>query len=360
MSTSGPTRKSVASRSPASATARAASCRALSSTATPTPPARAGADARRLGGYRRRRRFVAAFDVDADKVGLDLGKAISASINNTIKFADVPELGVLVQGPTFDGLGKYYREVVEESPAGRSTSRRPCATPEPTCWSRTSRSVPKKHSATARSGARRRRRFRQCDPVFIASNPEWAKKFERGRADHRRRHQEPGRRDDHAPLARTTVRRPRSRDRQHVPAELRRQHGLQEHGRAALHQEGLEDSVGHEPDRSGHQHRPRAHRPLRPCAVAQRHKWAYIRLEGRNFGDVPLNVELKLEVWDSPNSAGVIIDAVRCAKLALDPRHRWSAARPIGVLHEVAADPVPRRRSPPNGGGILIRFIMAG
>ena len=84
-------------------------------------------------------------------------------------------------------------------------------------------------------------------------------------------------------------------------------------------------------------------------------KWAYIRLEGRNFGDVPLNVELKLEVWDSPNSAGVIIDAVRCAKVAKDRGIGGPLARPVGVLHEVAAGAVPRRGGPRHGGGLRPR-----
>ncbi len=89
----------------------------------------------------------------------------------------------------------------------------------------------------------------------------------------------------------------------------------------------------------------------------QDRKWAYIRLEGRNFGDVPLNLELKLEVWDSPNSAGVIIDALRCAKLALGPRHRRPARGSVGVLHEVAAGAAPRRRGVPHGGGVRGRGV---
>ena len=84
-------------------------------------------------------------------------------------------------------------------------------------------------------------------------------------------------------------------------------------------------------------------------------KWAYIRLEGRNFGDVPLNIELKLEVWDSPNSAGVIIDAVRCCKVALDRGIGGPLARPVGVLHEVAAGAVPRRRGARDGRGVRPR-----
>ena len=133
-----------------------------------------------LGGYHVGDvEFVAAFDVDADKVGLDLGKAIFASINNTIKFADVPELGVLVQrGPTFDGLGKFYREVVEESPA------------EPVDVAQALRDARADVLVSYlpgrfRGGAALLRAgrvdagvgFVNAIPVFIASNPEWAKKF---------------------------------------------------------------------------------------------------------------------------------------------------------------------------------------
>ena len=86
-------------------------------------------------------------------------------------------------------------------------------------------------------------------------------------------------------------------------------------------------------------------------------KWAYIRLEGRNFGDVPLNIELKLEVWDSPNSAGVIIDAVRCCKLALDRGIGGPLAGPVGLLHEVAGGAVPRRRGPRDGRAVRRRRV---
>ena len=91
-------------------------------------------------------------------------------------------------------------------------------------------------------------------------------------------------------------------------------------------------------------------------------KWAYIRLEGRTFGDVPLNVELKLEVWDSPNSAGVVIDAVRCAKLAMDAGIGGDAARPLGVLHEVAGGPVHRRAGSDDGRGVHygVRSVQTG
>ena len=157
--------------------------------------------------------------------------------------------------------------------------------------------------------------------------------------DRRRRHQEPGRRHHRAPHPRPPVRGPRHRARPHVPAQRRREHGLHEHARAraAGVEEDLEDPVRHQPDRQRHR-APTTCTSARPTTSPwlEDRKWAYIRLEGRNFGDVPLNVELKLEVWDSPNSAGVIIDAVRCAKLGLGPRHRRPAARPVGLLHEVA------------------------
>ena len=164
--------------------------------------------------------------------------------------------------------------------------------------------------------------FVNAIPVFIASDPEWAQKFtDAGLPDRRRRHQEPGRRDDRPPRSRPAVRRPRAGARPHLPAQLRRQHGLQEHAgaRAARVEEDLEDPVGHEPDRPGHLSESDVHiGPSDHVPWLDDRKWAYIRMEGRNFGDVPLNIELKLEVWDSPNSAGVIIDALRCAKIGLD------------------------------------------
>ena len=159
----------------------------------------------------------------------------SASINNTIKFAEVPDLGVLVQrGPTFDGLGKFYREVVEESPAepvdvaqALRDARADVLVSYLPVGSEDAQSYYAQACLDAGVG------FVNAIPVFIASNPEWAQEVRgRGRADRRRRHQEPGRRDHHPPPARPALRRPRPRDRQHLPAQLRRQHGLQEHARA--------------------------------------------------------------------------------------------------------------------------------
>ena len=133
-----------------------------------------------LGGYHVGDvEFVAAFDVDADKVGLDLGKAISAGINNTIKFADVPDLGVLVQrGPTFDGLGKFYREVVEESPAEPidvARALRDARADVLVSYLPVGSEDAQRYYAQAAIDAGVG--FVNAIPVFIASNPEWARKF---------------------------------------------------------------------------------------------------------------------------------------------------------------------------------------
>ena len=182
-----------------------------------------------FGGYRVRDiEFVTAFDVDALKVGKDLSEAIEASQNNTIKFADVPNLGVeVLRGPTEDGLGEYYRQMIEESAA------------EPVDVAQVLRDkkvdvlvsyLPvgseRADKAYAQAAMDAGCAFVNCLPVFIASDPEW-----------------------------------------------------------------LDDR-----------------------------KFAFVRLEGTTFGDVPLSLEYKLQVWDSPNSAGIVIDAVRAAKIALD-RH---------------------------------------
>ena len=278
-----------------------------------------------LGGYHVRDLVpVAAFDVDQTKVGTDLGKAIGAGLNNTVRFADVGEVGVTVQrGPTFDGLGKYYREVVEESPAPPVDVAQALrdADADVLVWY-----LPV-GSETAQ------RYYAQCCldagvafvnaiPVFIASDPEWARKFRDAGV--------PIVGDDIKSQVGSTIvhrdpdpplRGPRPRPRPHLPAERRWEHGLQEHARARSPrvEEDLEDPSGHQPDRRQPPRRDDVHiGPSDHVPWLKDRKWAYIRMEGRNFGDVPLNLELKLEVWDSPNSAGVIIDAVRCAKLALD------------------------------------------
>jgi len=267
--------------------------------------------------------FVAAFDVDAAKVGLDLGKAISAGTNNTIKFANVGQLEVEVQrAPTFDGLGKYYRETVEESPAEpvdvaqvlRDTDAEVLVSYLPVGSEEAQRFYAQ---ACLDAGVA----FVNAIPVFIASDPEWAAKFEaanvpivgddiksqvgatithrmlarlfedRGTAiDRTYQLNFGGNMDFKNMLERTRLESKKISKTQSVTSQI---------------EQGIESDNVH----IG----PSDHVPW-----LEDRKWAYIRLEGRNFGDVPLNIELKLEVWDSPNSAGVIIDAVRCCKIALD------------------------------------------
>ena len=267
--------------------------------------------------------FVAAFDVDAAKVGLDLGKAVFAGQNNTIRFASVGELGVSVlRGPTFDGLGKYYRQTIEESPA------------EPVDVTRVLRDTradvlvsylpvgsedAQKHYAQCAIDAGVA--FVNAIPVFIASDPEWAAKFTEANV--------PIVGDDiKSQVGATIVHRILARLFEDRGLVLDRTYQLNVGGnmdfKNMLERERLESkkisktqSVTSQID-NGIASDDVHIGPSDHVAWLEDRKWAYIRLEGRNFGDVPLNVELKLEVWDSPNSAGVIIDALRCAKIAKD------------------------------------------
>jgi myo-inositol-1-phosphate synthase len=277
-----------------------------------------------LGGYHVGDvEVVAAFDVDATKVGLDLSKAIFAGHNNTIRFAEVGELGVTVsRGPTLDGLGKYYRLEVDESPAEPvdvSEVLRRTRADVLVGYLPVGSEEAQRHYAAAclEAGVA----FVNAIPVFIASDPEWAGRFteagvpiigddiksqvgativhrilarlfeDRGMAlDRTYQLNVGGNMDFKNMLERERLESKRISKTQSVTSQL--QHGIRDDD---VHI-GPSDHVSWLADR----------------------KWAYLRLEGRNFGDVPLNMELKLEVWDSPNSAGVIIDAVRCAKIALD------------------------------------------
>jgi myo-inositol-1-phosphate synthase len=277
-----------------------------------------------LGGYHVGDvEFVAAFDVDADKVGLDLGKAIAAGPNNTIKFANVGDLGVSVQrGPTFDGLGEFYRDTVEESPAEPvdvAQALRDARADVLVSYLPVGSEQAQRHYAQACLDAGVA--FVNAIPVFIASDPEWAAKFANAGV--------PIVGDDiKSQVGATIVHRILARLFEDRGAALDRTYQLNFGGNMDFKnmlerkrlkskkisktqsvtsqiEQGIEDEHVH----IG----PSDHVPW-----LDDRKWAYIRLEGRNFGDVPMSVELKLEVWDSPNSAGVIIDAVRCAKVALD------------------------------------------
>ncbi|HEX5614535.1 MAG TPA: inositol-3-phosphate synthase [Acidimicrobiia bacterium] len=277
-----------------------------------------------LGGYHVGDvEFVAAFDVDASKVGIDLGKAIHSGPNNTVKFADVPDLGVAVlRGPTFDGLGTYYREVVEESPAAPvdvARALRDARADVLVSYLPVGSEEAQRFYAQACLDAGVA--FVNAIPVFIASDPEWAQKFtdagvpivgddiksqvgativhrilsrlfeDRGLAiDHTYQLNFGGNMDFKNMLERERLLSKKISKTQSVTSQI-------------------DQGISSEDVHIG----PSDHVPW-----LQDRKWAFIRLEGRNFGDVPLNVELKLEVHDSPNSAGVIIDAVRCAKIALD------------------------------------------
>src|SRR4030081_3905329 len=277
-----------------------------------------------LGGYHVGDvEFVAAFDVDAAKVGLDLGQAVFAGQNNTIRFSPVGEIGVEVQrGPTLDGLGKYYRQTIEESPAEpvdvaevlRATGADVLVSYLPV-----GSELAQKQYAQACLDAGVA--FVNAIPVFIASNPEWAQKFTDAGV--------PIVGDDiKSQVGSTIVHRILSRLFEDRGVVLDRTYQLNFGGnmdfKNMLERERLESKkisktqavtsqLEHGVESDAVHIGPSDHVPW-----LEDRKWAYIRLEGRNFGDVPLNLELKLEVWDSPNSAGVIIDAVRCAKLALD------------------------------------------
>ncbi|WP_298338343.1 inositol-3-phosphate synthase [Ferrimicrobium sp.] len=267
--------------------------------------------------------FVAAFDVDATKVGVPLSKAIFAGRNNTIKFAEVPESQVMVQrGPTFDGLGKYYRESIEESPL------------EPVDIVEALRAVQadvlvaylpvgseKAQKFYAQACIDAKVAFVNAIPVFIASDPEWAAKFTAAGV--------PIVGDDiKSQVGATIVHRTLARLFEDRGLVIDRTYQLNVGGnmdfKNMLERERLESkkisktqSVTSQID-NGIEADDVHIGPSDHVPWLEDRKWAYIRLEGRNFGDVPLNIELKLEVWDSPNSAGVIIDAVRCAKIALD------------------------------------------
>ena len=277
-----------------------------------------------LGGYHVADvEFVAAFDVDAAKVGLDLGKAIFSGQNNTVRFAPVGELGITVQkGPTFDGLGKYYRQTIEESPASDVdvvAALKAAKADVLVSYLPVGSEEAQKHYAQCAIDAGVG--FVNAIPVFIASNPEWAKKFEDAGV--------PIVGDDiKSQVGATIVHRILARLFEDRGMVLDRTYQLNVGGnmdfKNMLERERLESkkisktqSVTSQID-NGIAADDVHIGPSDHVAWLEDRKWAYIRLEGRNFGDVPLNIELKLEVWDSPNSAGVIIDALRCCKVAMD------------------------------------------
>ncbi|MEI6119869.1 MAG: inositol-3-phosphate synthase [Actinomycetes bacterium] len=277
-----------------------------------------------LGGYHISDiKFVAAFDVDAKKVGLDLVDAMWASENNTIKFSEVAKTGVIVQrGHTLDGLGKYYRETIEESdaaPVNIVETLKANKVDVLICYLPVGSEQAAKFYAQCAIDAGCA--FVNALPVFIASDPVWAKKFEDAGL--------PIVGDDiKSQVGATITHRIMARLFQDRGVHLDRTYQLNVGGnmdfKNMLERDRLESKKISKTQSVTSQlshDLGSANVHIGPSDYVQwldDRKWAYVRLEGRAFGDVPLNLEYKLEVWDSPNSAGVIIDALRCAKIGLD------------------------------------------
>ena len=277
-----------------------------------------------LGGYHIRDiEFSAAIDIDKNKVGRDLSEAIYTWPNNTYKFADVPRSGVPVaRGMTHDGLGQYLSKIIQKAPGSTADIVRllketktdvvvnylPVGSEEATKWY---------VEQVLEAGCA----FVNCIPVFIAREKYWQRRFEQKKL--------PVIGDDIKSQVGATI-------THRVLTRLFRERGVRLERTSQLNVGGNTDFLNML-ERS----RLESKKISKTNAVASMldydlgeknihigpsdyvewlddRKWAYIRMEGRTFGDVPLNLEMKLEVWDSPNSAGVVIDAVRCAKLALD------------------------------------------
>ncbi|MFY9677555.1 inositol-3-phosphate synthase [Glutamicibacter protophormiae] len=267
--------------------------------------------------------FVSAFDVDAKKVGLDLSEAILASENNTIKIADVPTTGVTVQrGHTLDGLGKYYRETIEESaaePVDIVQSLKDDKVDVLVCYLPVGSEKAAKFYAQCAIDAGVA--FVNALPVFIAGTPEWAQKFTDAGV--------PIVGDDiKSQIGATITHRVMAKLFEDRGVVLDRTYQLNVGGnmdfknmleRDRLESKKISKTQAVTSNTSAELGEDDVHiGPSDYVAWLDDRKWAFVRLEGRNFGDAPVNLEYKLEVWDSPNSAGVIIDAVRAAKIALD------------------------------------------
>jgi myo-inositol-1-phosphate synthase len=278
----------------------------------------------KLGGYHVRDiEFTAAFDIDSDKVGKDLSEAIWAGQNNTMKFADVPRLDVPVhRGMTHDGLGKYLKEKITKAPGETDdivailkethtdvvVSYLPVGSEQATKWY---------VEQILEAGCS----FVNCIPVFIAGQSYWARRFNKAGL--------PIVGDDiKSQVGATIVHRMLARLFQDRGVKLARTSQLNVGGNMdfynMLERERLESKkisktnavtsiLDADLDPDDVYIGPSDYVPW----LTDR-KWAHIRLEGESFGDVPLTLEAKLEVWDSPNSAGIVIDAVRCCKLALN------------------------------------------
>jgi len=267
--------------------------------------------------------FVAAFDVDAKKVGRDLAEAISASENNTIRICDVPPTGVVVQrGHTLDGLGRYYRETITESeadPVDVVSVLRDERVDVVVCYLPVGSEEAAKFYAQCAIDAECA--FVNALPVFIAGTPAWAQRFADAGL--------PIVGDDiKSQVGATITHRVLTKLFEDRGVEVQRTYQLNVGGNMdfmnMLERDRLESKkISKTQAVTSQIDRPLEGRnvhigPSDYVAWLDDRKWAFVRIEGKGFGDVPLNLEYKLEVWDSPNSAGVIIDAVRAAKIGLD------------------------------------------
>ncbi|MBI5304677.1 MAG: inositol-3-phosphate synthase [Chloroflexi bacterium] len=290
--------------------------------------------------------IVAAFDIDKNKVGKDLADAIYTKPNNTLKFADVPKTGVRVhRGMTHDGLGKYLSQVIEKAPgptddvvgilkatkADVVINYLPVGSEEATKWY---------VEQVLEAGCA----FVNCIPVFIAREKYWQKRFEdRGL---------PVIGDDIKSQVGATI-------THRVLTRLFAERGVRVDRTFQLNFGGNTDFMNMlERERLESKKISKTNAvtsmldyPLDPDNVhvgpsdyvpwLTDRKWAYIRIEGTTFGDVPLNIELKLEVWDSPNSAGVVIDAVRCAKIALERGMKGAVVAPSAYFMKSPPKQIP-------------------
>ena len=267
--------------------------------------------------------FVAAFDVDDKKVGKDLAEAINASENNTIKIADVPTTGVEVQrGPTLDGIGKYYAMTIDESPrepVDVAQALRDAEVDVLVSYLPVGSEEADKFYAQAAIDARVA--FVNALPVFIAGTKEWDEKFRAAGV--------PIVGDDiKSQIGATITHRVMAKLFEDRGVILDRTYQLNVGGnmdfknmleRDRLESKKISKTQAVTSNTSARLTERDVHiGPSDYVAWLDDRKWAFVRLEGRNFGDAPVSLEYKLEVWDSPNSAGVIIDAVRAAKIGLD------------------------------------------
>ncbi len=267
--------------------------------------------------------FVAAFDVDGKKVGQDLSAAILASENNTIKIADVPPTGVTVQrGPTLDGLGKYYLETIEQSPeepVDVVQALKDAQVDVMVCYLPVGSQEAAEYYAQCAIDAGVA--FVNALPVFIAGTKEWADKFTAAGV--------PIVGDDiKSQIGATITHRVMAKLFEDRGVTLDRTYQLNVGGnmdfKNMLERDRLESKkISKTQAVTSNVEAELAAKDVHigPSDYVQwldDRKWAFVRLEGRNFGDAPVSLEYKLEVWDSPNSAGVIIDAVRAAKIGLD------------------------------------------